>query len=71
MQSPLYRKSTDSEKWKVVSKGLPESNGTIITILALNPINGGEFFAPSNRRIFSSTDSGASWTSLDITKLPS
>ena len=39
---------------------------TIITILASNPINSGEFFAINNRGIFSSTDSGVSWIALDI-----
>ena len=66
-ESFVYRRSADSEKWKVVSKGLPEPKGTIITILASNPINSGEFFALNNRGIFSSTDSGVSWASLDIT----
>jgi hypothetical protein len=33
-ESFVYRRSADSENWKVVSKGLPESEGTIITILA-------------------------------------
>ena len=65
-ESLVYRRSEDGEKWKVVSKGLPGSNGTIITILASNPINSGEFFAINNRGIFSSTDSDVSWAALDI-----
>jgi photosystem II stability/assembly factor-like uncharacterized protein len=65
-ESFVYRRSADSENWKVVSKGLPESKGTIITILASNPNNAGEFYAINNRGIFSSTDSGVSWTALDI-----
>jgi photosystem II stability/assembly factor-like uncharacterized protein len=64
--SLVYRRSVDGENWKAVSKGLPESKGTIITILASNPINSGEFFAINNRGIFSSTDSGVSWAALDI-----
>ncbi|MGH9981212.1 MAG: hypothetical protein ACRD6U_06640 [Nitrososphaeraceae archaeon] len=55
-ESFVYRRSADSESWKVVSKGLPESKGTIITILAANPNNAGEFYAINNRGIFSSTD---------------
>ena len=62
----VYRRSANGENWKAVSKGLPESKGTIITILASNPINSGEFFAINNRGIFSSTDSGDSWAALDI-----
>ena len=62
----VYRRSANGENWKAVSKGLPESKGTIITILASNPNNSGEFFAINNRGIFSSTDSGDSWAALDI-----
>ena len=66
-ESFIYRKSVNGEKWKIVSQGLPEPKGTIITIFVSNPFNSGEFFALNNRGIFSSTDSGASWTSLGIT----
>ena len=62
----VYRRSADSESWKVVSKGLPESKGTIIIILAANPNNAVEFYAINNCGIFSSTVSSVSWTALDI-----
>jgi hypothetical protein len=65
-ESFVYRRSADREKWKIVSKGLPEPKGTIITILASNPFDSGEFFALNNRGIFRSTDSGVSWAALDI-----
>ena len=66
-ESFVYRRSADDQKWKVVSKGLPpESKGTIITILASNTINSGEFYALNNRGIFISNDSGMSWSALDI-----
>jgi photosystem II stability/assembly factor-like uncharacterized protein len=65
--SVLYRRSEDGESWKIVSKGLPESSGTIITILASNPNISEEFYALNNRGIFISTDSGVSWKSLDTT----
>jgi photosystem II stability/assembly factor-like uncharacterized protein len=64
--SLVYRRSEDDKDWKIVSKGLPESKGTIITILASNPNSGGEFYAVNNRGIFSSADSGVSWTALDV-----
>ena len=64
--SLVYRRAMNDEKWNAVSKGFPESNGTIISILASNPNSAGEFYAINNRGIFSSTDSGVSWTSLDI-----
>ena len=64
--SIVYSRSMNDEKWNAVSKGFPESNGTIISILASNPNSDGEFYAINNRGIFSSIDSGVSWTSLDI-----
>jgi hypothetical protein len=64
--SVLYRRSADGEIWKNISKGLPESKGTIITILASNQNNAGEFYALNNRGIFISDDSGISWVMLEI-----
>jgi photosystem II stability/assembly factor-like uncharacterized protein len=57
--------SSDDEEWKVVSKGLPEPRGTLISTLAANPKIAGEFYAASNHGIFCSTDSGISWKMLD------
>jgi photosystem II stability/assembly factor-like uncharacterized protein len=65
-ESFVYRRSADGEKWKVVPNGFPEPKGTIITILASDPFNSGEFYALNNRGIFRSTDSGVSWTVFDI-----
>ena len=50
--SVVYRRSADGENWTNISKGLPESKGTIITILASNAILNGEFYALNNRGIF-------------------
>jgi hypothetical protein len=66
-ESLVYRRrSENDEKWKVISKGLPEPSGTMITILAANPKASGEFYAVNNRGVFVSTDSGLSWRRLDI-----
>ncbi len=65
-ESFLYRRSQDSAQWKLVSKGLPESRGTMIAILTPSSKNAAEFYLASNRGIFCSTDSGTSWKSLDI-----
>lgn len=64
--SVIYGKSMGSEKWEKISKGLPESKGTIITMLSSNPFRAGEFYGINNRGIFWSNDSGTSWASLDI-----
>jgi hypothetical protein len=55
-ESFVYRRSDDAEKWKVVSKGLPEPTGTTITILASNPKAAGEFYTVNNHGIFVSND---------------
>ena len=65
-ESFVYRRSDDGEKWKAISKGLPEPSGTTITILASNPKAAGEFYAPNNQGIFVSNDSGVSWRGRDI-----
>ena len=63
-KSVVYRRTTSSEEWNLVSNGLPEPNGTIILILAANPKVAGEFYALNNRGIFCSTDLGISWEEM-------
>jgi photosystem II stability/assembly factor-like uncharacterized protein len=60
----------DEEKWKLVSNGLPEPRGTLISTLTANPKIAGEFYAASNRGIFCSSDSGISWKMLDDIQWP-
>jgi hypothetical protein len=60
----------NTEEWNVVSNGLPESTGTLISILTANPKIAGEFYATNNRGIFYSTDSGISWKMLDDIQWP-
>jgi hypothetical protein len=67
-QEPIFPREEDdenSEGWKPVTNGLPEPDGTIISVLAANPKVAGEFYAINNRGIFCSTDSGNSWKMLD------
>ncbi|MDQ5860508.1 MAG: glycosyl hydrolase, partial [Thermoproteota archaeon] len=65
-ESFIYRRSEGTGQWELISKGLPESGGTMIPILAASSNNAGEFYLVSNRGIFCSTDSGISWNALDI-----
>ena len=61
----LYRKDLNNgNDWKMVSKGLPEPNGTTISILEPNQKVPGEIYAANNRGIFISIDSGESWSKL-------
>ena len=65
-ESFLYRRSKDGEKWNLVTDGLPDSKGTIISMLAANPKIEGEFYCLNNRGIFYSVNSGFSWNQLGI-----
>jgi photosystem II stability/assembly factor-like uncharacterized protein len=67
-KSVVYRRTTASEEWNLVSNGLPEPNGTIISVLAANPKVAGEFYALNNRGIFCSTELGISWEKITENK---
>ena len=65
-ESYVYRKDENGKKWNAISNGLPEPNGTTITLLAANPKAKGEIYAANNHGLFFSVDSGISWRALDI-----
>jgi photosystem II stability/assembly factor-like uncharacterized protein len=65
-ESFVYRKSDGDQLWELVSKGLPEPQGTMIAILAADPKNAGVFYLASNRGLFCSTDLGLSWNAVDL-----
>ena len=66
-ESFLYRQSTDAdEKWELITEGIFESQGTIISILVSNPNFKDEFYCLNNRGIYCSKDSGISWEKLDV-----
>ena len=51
-ESVVFRRSADGEKWKVISRYRPQYNGTIITILASNPINTREYLLSTTVEYF-------------------
>jgi len=66
-ESFLYRQSTDvDKKWELVTEGIFESNGTIISILEANPDIKDEFYCLNNRGVYCSKNSGISWEKLEI-----
>ena len=66
-ESFLYRCSSDKDKnWELITKGLPRSKDTIISIVESHPYAKDEFFCLNNQGIFHSTDSGSSWERLEI-----
>ena len=68
LETFVYRRDSDekSNRWILSSDGLPEPKGTVISIIEADPKNKDEFYCLNNRGIFYSSDSGKSWTSLDI-----
>jgi photosystem II stability/assembly factor-like uncharacterized protein len=78
-ESRVYRRTSSSidddsnsneKEWKLVSNGLPNPTGTLISVLTANPKVSGTFYAANNRGIFYSTDSGISWKMLDDMQWP-
>jgi photosystem II stability/assembly factor-like uncharacterized protein len=63
--SAVYRRSHNSP-WQQVRAGLPEENGLLTCVLAVNPAEAGVFYAGSNKGVFRSTDAGMSWEALPI-----
>jgi photosystem II stability/assembly factor-like uncharacterized protein len=68
LETFVYRYDSDQENetWILSDDGLPEPEGTVISILESNPKIKDEFYCLNNRGIFCSTDSGFSWDILDI-----
>ncbi len=66
-ESFLYRCSANNEdNWELVTTGIPESKGTITSILESHPNKKDEFYCLNNQGIFSSRDAGFSWEKLEI-----
>ena len=55
-----------NKRWTSTTDGLPESKGTIISMIESNPKIKDEFYCLNNRGIYCSKDSGISWEVLDI-----
>jgi hypothetical protein len=65
-ESFVYRHSPSDKKWSLVTDGIPNPKGTIISILESNPDVRDEFYCLNNRGVYCSKDSGISWDMLDI-----
>ena len=68
LETFVYRRDSgeENQEWVLSNSGLPESKGTVISILQSNPKIKDEFYCLNNRGIYSSEDSGISWNILDI-----
>lgn len=66
-ESFLYRCTSDKDKsWELITKGLPKSKDTIISVVESHPYAKDEFFCLNNQGIYHSRDSGSSWERLEI-----
>ncbi len=52
--------------WATVRAGLPEPEGTTISVFATSPRESHGIFAANNRGVFRSPDAGLSWQRLDV-----
>lgn len=64
-KSSIVRREGSGD-WHVVATGLPEPEGTTLSILEADPQLGGTFYALNNTGLYRSTDEGASWQRLDM-----
>lgn len=55
-----------SGAWQEITAGLPESDGTTLSILAADPAQGGTFYALNNTGLYLSADGGLTWQKLEV-----
>lgn len=59
-------KCTKINPWEVVSKGLPEADGSAVFQLAAHESEPGVFYAVNNVGLFISRDAGSSWEQVEL-----
>ena len=64
-QSTLYRRG-DGGPWHEVRVGLPEPEGTVVSVLASNANEPGVFYALNNHGVYRSVDAGREWERLEM-----
>lgn len=52
--------------WQVCSDGLPNEDGTTLSVLAAHPHQSGVFFALNNRGLYQTDDGATSWRRIDV-----
>lgn len=61
----IYRQE-GADPWQQLVEGLPDDEGTTLSILAADPGVSRSFFALNNRGLFATYDGGLSWNRLNI-----
>jgi photosystem II stability/assembly factor-like uncharacterized protein len=64
-QATIVRRHGDGG-WEIVSNGLPDSEGTTLSMLRADPGTPGRFYALNNTGIYRTDDEGTSWQRLDV-----
>jgi hypothetical protein len=64
-RSTIVRRRGNSD-WQVVTDGLPDPEGTTLSVLVAGPGNSGAFYAANNTGLYQSSDTGDSWTRMDV-----
>jgi hypothetical protein len=64
-ESAIYRRSGGGP-WQKVHNGLPPSHGMLISVVTVNRLEAGIFYAANNKGLFRSADAGLTWDELLI-----
>jgi photosystem II stability/assembly factor-like uncharacterized protein len=64
-QAAIVRRRGDGD-WEILSSGLPEPEGTTLSVLAADPSTTGRFFALNNSGVYRTEDEGTTWQCLDV-----
>jgi photosystem II stability/assembly factor-like uncharacterized protein len=64
-QAVIAFRHSDSD-WETATEGLPDAEGTTLSILAADPTRAGNFFALNNTGLYHSADGGRTWRQLDV-----
>jgi len=65
-ESYLYRKTAEDAPWQQLDSGLPDPEGTTVSLLAHDPYDPATVYAINNRGIYRSMDWGEFWDRLDL-----
>lgn len=64
-RSSIYRRKAGGP-WREMRKGLPQPEGTIISMLAADEAEPGTFYALNNNGLYRSADAGEEWERLEV-----
>jgi photosystem II stability/assembly factor-like uncharacterized protein len=64
-QAAIVRRRGNGD-WHIIKDGLPEPDGTTLSVLVADPETSGTVYAANNTGLYRSRNSGDTWTALDV-----